>query len=480
MDPQRLRIGGVAVVSRARQHLEMISPVTEERTALIPESLPEEIDAAVTAARSAQREWAALTALERARRVQHFADVVEKNADELARTVTVENGQVRALALRSVGSLVAALRYYAEIAGQQPELEVRPPRTFAGELLIQREPIGVVGIIVPWNYPLGLIGMKLAPALASGCAVVIKPAVETSLDALLLADLAAKADLPAGIINVVTGGRDAGAALVAHPGLQKVSFTGSSAAGRSIAAACGQDLRRVTLELGGKSAAIVLSDADLAATLEGLKFLSFANAGQSCFLNSRVLVHRSLYDQVVRGLVEIAGAFVLGAPDDKSTTMGPLVSAAQRARVESYVDIALAEGATLASGGRRALERGYFFEPTVFVDVDHSMRIVQEEVFGPVVCVMPFDDDDQAVEMANATSYGLAGSVWSADIERATAMARRIETGSIGVNMWTLDQHGPFGGWKTSGLGKELGPEGLAEYQQVKTIDVPAQQEATG
>jgi acyl-CoA reductase-like NAD-dependent aldehyde dehydrogenase len=278
------------------------------------------------------------------------------------------------------------------------------------------------------------------------------------------------------VINLVTGGRDTGDALVRHPSVDKVSFTGSTAAGRIIGGVCGQALKPVTLELGGKSAAVILDDADLSTVMPGLAYLSFINTGQSCFLNSRVLAPRPMYDQVVDGLSSIARSFVLGQPLDPATTMGPLVSERQRERVEGFIATGKAEGALVTAGGGRprGLDRGWFLEPTIFSDVDNSMTIAREEIFGPVICVIPYDTDDEAVQIANDTEYGLAGSVWGTDTERALSLARRVETGTIGLNMWTLDPGSPFGGWKSSGLGKELGPEGLDAYLNTKSINVPS------
>jgi aldehyde dehydrogenase (NAD+) len=471
--------GGAHVpVAPETPSLAVINPATEQRLGTIPDCGPAEIDAAVSSAQSAfLGEWGRSSGAERASAMERFADAILKRSDEIAALVSRQNGMPLAMSgLANAVSAAATLRYYAELARTVPAGEVRPALSFAGHSVVLRAPVGVVATIVPWNYPQGLAFMKIAPALAAGCTIVLKPSPETSLDTSLIADAAEEAGLPPGVLNIVTGGRETGSYLVTHPGVNKVAFTGSTAAGRMIAAQCGQALKPVTLELGGKSAALVLDDADMAATLDGLAFLCFANAGQSCFLNSRVIVARSCYEELVDGLVTLARSFVLGDPMDEATTMGPLITAAQRERVEGYVRGAVADGARVATGGRRPphLERGWFYEPTIAIDVDNRSTLAQEEVFGPVVAVMAAADDDAAVAMANDSDFGLGGSVWSADQDRAESVARRVQTGTIGINMWTLDPAAPFGGHKASGLGREFGPEGLDEYVNLTSLFVPA------
>ena len=330
----------------------------------------------------------------------------------------------------------------------------------------------MVGAITPWNYPQALAVMKLAPALAAGCPVVLKPAVETALDSLVFAEAAVAAGLPRGVLSVVPGDAAAGAHLVSHPGVGKVAFTGSTAAGRVIGAACGQLIRPVTLELGGKSAAVILDDADVETTVAGLRSASFANNGQTCHLSSRILVPRSRYDEFVEAIAALATGLVVGDPLDERTEIGPLVSAIQRDRVLGYIAAGQASGANLVAGGGVPPDkpRGWFVAPTVFAGVDNADLLAREEIFGPVVVIIAYRDDAEAVQIANDSEFGLAGTVWSQDVERATGVARAMRTGSVGVNDYQLDMRSPFGGVKASGLGRELGPEGLEAYQITKSI----------
>jgi acyl-CoA reductase-like NAD-dependent aldehyde dehydrogenase len=362
------------------------------------------------------------------------------------------------------------LRYYADLVANAAE-ENRPGM-LGGRSLVLREPIGVVAAIVPWNVPQAITFLKIAPALAAGCTVVLKPAPETVLDAFLLAEAAAEAGLPDGVLNIVPGGRELGAYLVAHPQIDKVSFTGSTAAGRNIAETCGRLLRPVTLELGGKSAAIVLDDADLAATIESFFAATLLNNGQICWLGTRVLAPRSRYTEVVDTITGLARSLVIGDPLAESTQIGPLVSARQRDRVESYIAKGTGEGARLTAGGGRpeGFETGWYVQPTVFADVDPKATIAQEEIFGPVLAVIPYGDEAEATAIANDTEYGLGGSVWTSDPERGAAFARGVRTGTIGVNHYVNDPTAPFGGIKASGMGRELGPEGLTAFQVLKTI----------
>ncbi|MDR3663061.1 MAG: aldehyde dehydrogenase family protein, partial [Mycobacterium sp.] len=320
--------------------------------------------------------------------------------------------------------------------------------------------------------------LKLAPALAAGCTVVLKPAEETVLDAFLMAEAAAAAGLPAGVLNIVPGGREVGAYLVAHPDVDKVSFTGSTDAGRSIAETCGRLLRPVTLELGGKSAAIVLDDADLVGAMEAFFGATLLNNGQVCWLSTRVLAPRSRYSEIVDTITDLARSLTVGDPLNPQTKVGPLVSARQRERVEGYIAKGRSEGARLTTGGVRpaGLDRGWFLEPAIFADLDNNATIAREEIFGPVLTVIPYADEDEAVAIANDNDYGLGGTVWSADTERAARIARRVQSGTVGVNHYVNEPVAPFGGIKHSGMGRELGPEGLTPFQNHKTIYLPANQ----
>ena len=341
---------------------------------------------------------------------------------------------------------------------------------------MRREPIGVVGAIVPWNYPQTLAAFKYGAALAAGCTVVMKPSPETVLDAFLLAEAIEAAGIPAGVINIVPGGRELGAYLVAHRDVDKVAFTGSTAAGRRVAETCGRLLRPVTLELGGKSAAIVLEDADLDLAKIGndLFAATLVNNGQTCYLGTRVLAPRSRYDEVVDTLAAFASSMAVGDALDPGTQIGPMASQTHRDRVEGYIAKGSSDGARLVVGGGRPrdLDRGWFVEPTVFADVDNSSTIAQEEIFGPVLSVIPYGDVDDAIRIANDTDYGLGGSVWTTDAERGKDVARRVRTGTIGINKYLPDPAAPFGGIKASGIGRELGPGAISAYQQFKSIYV--------
>ena len=437
-----------------------------------------DVDRAVGAARAAfdTGPWPRMQPSERIEAIGRLAGIYKERRADMAALISAEIGAPISFAkMAQVRLPLTMMSAFCGIAASYPWQQDRAG-VYGKDIRIVKQPVGVVAAIVPWNMPQFLTVAKVVPALLAGCTVVLKPAPESVLDAQLLADLVAEADLPPGVFNVVPGGRDVGEQLVSHDGVDKVSFTGSTAAGRIIGGVCGQALKPVTLELGGKSAAVILDDADLSTVMPGLAYLSFINTGQSCFLNSRVLAPRPMYDQVVDGLSSIARSFVLGQPLDPATTMGPLVSERQRERVEGFIATGKAEGALVTAGGGRprGLDRGWFLEPTIFSDVDNSMTIAREEIFGPVICVIPYDTDDEAVQIANDTEYGLAGSVWGTDTERALSLARRVETGTIGLNMWTLDPGSPFGGWKSSGLGKELGPEGLDAYLNTKSINVPS------
>ena len=430
-----------------------------------------ELDDAVAAARTALDGWRATPAGERAAVLVRMADALVGRAASTNELCTRENGMPIRLSRGANGAFPAVLlRYYAELIGRTDVEEIRP--AMIGHTIVRREPVGVVAAITPWNYPQALAVMKIAPALAAGCTLVLKAAPETALDAMIFGEAARDAGLPPGVLNIVAGGPAAGAQLVQHRGVDKVAFTGSTAAGRLIAEVCGRLMRPVTLELGGKSAAIILDDADFDATVRGLRNASFVNNGQTCHLSSRILAPRSRYAEVVDAVAALAEGLTVGDPLEKATDVGPLVSARQRERVLNYIDVGKAEGAKLVAGGSVPPDQphGWFVSPTVFADVDNSSRIAQEEIFGPVLAVIPYGTDQEAIDIANDSEFGLGGTVWSTDTERATDIAREVRTGTIGVNDYALDIQAPFGGVKASGMGRELGPEGLAAYQVLKSI----------
>jgi aldehyde dehydrogenase (NAD+) len=470
-----LFLGGEWCRPASRRRIPVVSPMTEDVIGSVPEASPRDVDAAVAAARSAfedPRGWSSWDPARRADALERLASALESRAKPMVEAVSSQNGMPVTIGRRSEAAIPATLlRYYAAMILRDP-VEKERESLAGGSTLVRREPIGVVAAIVPWNYPQSLTFFKLAPALAAGCSVVIKPAPETVLDAYLLADAVIEAGLPPGVVNIVPGRRDIGAYLVEHPGVDKVAFTGSTGAGRRIAEVCGRLLRPVTLELGGKSAAIVLDDADLTAHTAQLFGACLVNNGQTCYISTRFLAPRSRYDEVVDSVAGLARSLVVGDPLEKSTQIGPVVSRAQRDRIEDAIDGALAQGARLVAGGKRpaGLDRGWFVEPTVFADVDNSSVLAQEEIFGPVLAVIPYEDVDDAVRIANDSPYGLGGTVWSADAERALGVARRVQSGSVGINGYLIDPASPFGGVKASGLGRELGPEGLAAYQQTKSI----------
>ncbi|WP_439031290.1 aldehyde dehydrogenase [Gordonia terrae] len=458
--------------------LDVRSPTTENTIGSVPAASTADIDRAVAAARAAfdaPDGWATWHPKQRAEVLDRFATELEARASETSRRVALQNGMPIWLAEQFEGGFPAVLlRYFSQMMVDAPAVDERAG-FLGGTARVTRHPIGVVAAIVPWNVPQAISFLKLAPALAAGCTVVLKPAEETVLDAFLMAEAAAAAGLPAGVLNVVPGGRDIGAHLVEHPGVDKVSFTGSTVAGRTIAEVCGRLLRPVTLELGGKSAAILLDDVDLDASLESLFGVTFLNNGQICWLNTRVLAPQSRYSEVVDALTGLAESLKVGDPLDPATKIGPLVSARQRERVEGYIAKGKSEGARLTTGGGRpaGIDQGYFVEPTVFADLDNNATISREEIFGPVLSVIPFADETEALAIANDSEYGLGGSVWSADVERAATVAGRVKSGTVGVNHYTNDPVAPFGGIKNSGMGRELGPEGLHTFQHLHTVYLP-------
>ena len=452
-------IGGEWRAAAGTDTIAVVDPADEQVIAHVPAGIAEDVDAAVFAAHEAFPAWAATPPAERAARIAALRDVLVARKDEIAETVTAELGaplQFSQMVHAGVPILVAGS--YAELAASYAFEEK------VGNSTVYAEPVGVVGAITPWNYPLHQIVAKVAPALAAGCTVVLKPAEDTPLTAQLFAEAVHEAGIPAGVFNLVTGlGTVAGQALAAHPGVDLVSFTGSTAVGKQIGATAGAAVKRVALELGGKSANVILPSADLAKAV-GVGIANvMGNSGQTCSAWTRMLVHTSQYDEAVTLAAEAAAKY--------GDRIGPLVNAKQHARVRGYIEKGVAEGARLVAGGPEApRERGYFVSPTVFADVTPEMTIAQEEIFGPVVSIIRYEDEDEALRIANGTVYGLAGAVWAADDAEAVAFARRMDTGQVDINGGRFNPLAPFGGYKQSGVGRELGAHGLSEYLQTKSL----------
>lgn len=469
----RLYIDGDLVEPAGSGTIDVINPFTEEVAGRVPEATAADVDRAVAAARAAfESDWSRLPVAERAEILGRASAGINARLDDLTRLITTEMGSPYSWCM--FGQVLAptmVLDYYTEL-GRTWEVEEQRSGMF-GPVVVRKEPLGVAAAIVPWNVPLFVTILKLAPAILSGCTVVLKPAPETPLSAYELHEIFAEAGLPKGVLNIVPAGREVGEHLVTHPGVDKVGFTGSTAAGKRIATLCGERLRPCTLELGGKSAAIILDDADLAQAVQGIIDGGILNNGQACVAQTRILASRSRYDEVVDALTEAVAAQVVGDPMDPATQIGPLVADRQRDRVLGLIDQGKNEGARITTGGGRPdFERGYFVEPTVFADATNDMTIAREEIFGPVLSVLAYDDVDHAVAIANDSPYGLSGTIWSADGDAATDLARRIQTGTLAINHFGMAFGAPFGGYKDSGLGRELGPEGLDAYYQKKAISL--------
>ncbi len=484
LDRDDLFIGGVWRKASGDNRTDVVSPSTEEVVGRVPLAGTDDVDLAVAAARQSFDEgsWRRRPPAERGAVLGRLADILEKNAADIARLVTTEMGApVAFCADDHVLQPLGTLRYYAELAAGFPFEEVRD----AGRRrsLVIHEPVGVVAAVVPWNAPLRSVITKLAPSLLAGCSVVVKPAPETPLDGYPLAEALVEAGVPAGVVSILAADRDAGAHLVGHPGVDKVSFTGSTAAGRAVMALCAPHLTQVTLELGGKSAALVLADVDIDDVLRRLVPTALGNTGQSCVAQTRLLFPAARHDEFVDRLCAAVARWPVGDPFETSTLVGPLVSERQRDRVLGYLDVARREGARAAIGGGRptGLPRGWYVEPTVLTGVENSMRIAREEVFGPVITVIPYANVEEAVAIANDSEYGLAGSVWSADPDAGVEIARRLRSGTLRVNGAPQPASAPFGGFKQSGFGREYGPEGLLSYLEPKAIAVrPSPRAAAG
>ena len=479
-DIDTIYLGGEWVTPSSTSKIEIQSPATGEPVGSVIAAGERDVERAVAAARGAFDDpggWSNWEPADRARVLAEFARQYQLVAEDMVRTVCQQNGMPISQAAQLEGAVPGMLlSYYADLIEKLPISETR--RSPAGtQTLVSHVPVGVIAAIIPWNFPQTLSAFKYVPALAAGNTVVLKPSPETPLDALLLAQVADKAGLPAGVFNVLPGATDVGRALVSSPGVDQVSFTGSTSAGMEVASTCGRLLKPVMLELGGKSAAVILDDPglDLGEFAERLFAATLLNTGQTCFASTRILASRRRYDEVVDFFTAMAQSLNIGDPLDPNTQIGPLVSAAQREKVERYIKQGLADGGTITTGGRRPphLPSGYFIEPTIFAGLDNVSAVAREEIFGPVLTVIAYHDEEDAIRIANDSEYGLGGTVWSPDHDHAVAVATRIQSGTVGINHYLPDITAPYGGIKDSGLGRELGPEGLQGFQNIKSIFLP-------
>jgi len=476
---QRMLIGGDWVEASDGATLDVFDPATGQVFAEVPAGGKADIDRAVAAARKAFEggDWAAVRAVDRERLLMKLADLVEANAQELAELEALDNGKpVTVARFADVALVVDSLRYMAgwatKIGGETMDVSVPIVRDREFWGFTRREPVGVVGAIIPWNFPLLMAAWKMGPALATGCTMILKPAEETPLSALRLAELVQEAGYPPGVFNVVTGlGHQVGAALSSHPGINKLAFTGSTEIGKLVGKAALDNMTRISLELGGKSPMIVLDDADVEAVAAGAAHAIFFNSGQVCTAGSRLFIHKKKFDRVVEGLSSIAANMKVGAGIQPDTQLGPLVSAVQQERVLGYIRSGFEQGARAAVGGEAGEGSGYFVKPTVLVDVRDDMRVVREEIFGPVVVAMPYDDLNEVARRANDTPYGLAASIWSNDLTRVHRLIPKIQAGTVWVNCHTvLDNAMPFGGFKQSGIGREMGRAVFDLYTETKSV----------
>ncbi len=477
--PARLLIGGEWVAPASGARVPVIDPSTGAEIATVADASRADVDKAVAAAREAfeRGAWPSMLPAEREALLWRLADLIDRHADELAELESLDNGKTKFMA--SVVDVPGArnhFRYMAgwatKIEGSTIEVSIGGPQGGRVNAYTRREPVGVVAQIIPWNFPLVMAAWKLAPALAAGCTCVLKPAEQTPLTALRLGELIVEAGFPAGVVNILTGyGETTGAALVEHPGVDKIAFTGSTAVGKLINKSATDSMKRVSLELGGKSPVIVLPDADLETVIGGAAGAIFFNAGQVCAAGSRLYVHRNIFDRVVEGVAGAAQSIKLGPGLDPNTQMGPLVSREQQERVLGYIRSGRSDGATIVAGGEAPSHPGYYVAPTVLADVRGSMRVVQEEIFGPVVVAQRYDDLDELAALANDTPYGLSASIWSNDLSAVHRLIPKIRAGTVWVNAHgPVDANMPFGGFKQSGIGREHGRVGIEMYTELKSV----------
>ena len=473
--PERVFVDGEWVVPRSGRMLDVVSPVTEERILSYPEAGVAEIDRAVAAARRAfdLGPWPRMEPAERGAILRRAGDLVAGRLEDIAWAWTTQVGAPISLTKKLVGQNATLLRYYADLIATYPFRDDRR-RDDGGAVRVLKEPVGVCAAIAPWNAPMVLLTYKVAAGLAAGCTMVAKPSPETPLEAYILAECLEQAGLPRGVFNLVPAGREGGDHLVRHRDIDKVAFTGSTAVGKHIMRVCADRLARVSLELGGKSAAVLMPDADIPKALPSLMVYTMPITGQVCFSLTRILVPRAREREFLDQFLPAVQAIRVGDPAEAATQMGPLAMGRQRERVEGYIAAGRAGGARLACGGGRprGFDRGFWVEPTVFTGVTPDMAIAQEEIFGPVVSVIAYDDEADAVAKANATPYGLNGAVYGQDVERAFAFARRMRTGGLTINGLIVDPKHPFGGYRESGMGREGGPEGLENYLETKCVHI--------
>ena len=475
-----LFIDGKWTAPESTSVISMISPHSEAVIGRVAGAGPADVDRAVDAARAAfdSGPWPRMEPAERIEAITRLAGIYKERRSDMAALISAEIGAPITFAkMAQVRLPLTMISAFCGLAANYQWQQDRPG-LYGKDIRILKQPVGVVAAVVPWNMPQFLTVTKMVPALLAGCSVVLKPAPESALDAQLLAELVEAAELPPGVVNVVPGGRDVGELLVRHAGVDKVSFTGSTAAGRQVALACAEGLKQVSLELGGKSAAIVLDDADPAATAAGIQMASLANSGQVCNALSRILVPQARKDQFVDALAAGMASMTVGDPADPNTQIGPLVAQRQQERVRGYIETGQSEGARLVVGGAAlpdGLDSGWYVRPTLFSDASNDMRIAREEIFGPVLTVIPYGDEDEAIRIANDSEYGLAGSVFTANVDRGYGVAARVRSGTFGVNEgYIMDPAAPFGGVKSSGYGRELGTEGIDSYTVSQSISAAA------